>query len=264
MAALKVLGYHAITAATAASAAISFASLHQVDLYAFFDQLNQTIANITKLAAMGSSLVALGLAAYRTWGTKTVPAGALVVDVGAPSKAEIDAAHPPGNSATVETINGTAVGKVVGALLLGLIVFVPHDAGAQQRGASPFVPSIEQFGLDKLAQSPLVKALGAWGSDDVNGAVELSTAIPDLQDTVGQACWKTFAAMGAVVQKHPLPATFKLATDIEAGRLFLMAVKNVCKKPECSQVFTELTNQIGAFTPLPPAISLTSICAKIP
>lgn len=129
---------------------------------------------------------------------------------------------------------------------------------------APAAPAFDPFGIAQLANSPIIKALENWGSDDIDNAAALSITVPALQDTVGQACWKTFGALGAVVKAHPLPLTLQLASDVEAGRLFLMAIKAVCKEPNCSQMFNDLQNQIGALTPIPPAASFTAICAKIP
>lgn len=237
---------------------IVFAQSSNFDLFAFVATLKRTWGDLVTLSGFIFPLVTAGAVAYRTFGMKQVPNNSVAAAV---DKVENLPGISPDKIAAVAKSAASAT-----ALLFGFLFLFPPQAFAQtvKKTVSPLVSGAEQFGFDKLAQSALVKALGAWGADDVSGAGVLALAIPDLQDGVGKSCWDTFAAMGAVIKNHPLPATFKLATDIEAGRLFLMAVKNVCKKPECSQMFNEITNQIGAFTPIPPAISLTSICAKIP
>jgi hypothetical protein len=68
--------------------------------------------------------------------------------------------------------------------------------------------------------------------------------------------------MADIVDAHPVPLTFNLAADLEAARLLVMAVKQVCVKPECSQMWNDLQNQIGAFNPIAAPVSLASICAK--
>jgi hypothetical protein len=68
-------------------------------------------------------------------------------------------------------------------------------------------------------QSSIITSLSQWGEQDLAAAVALSTSIPELQDPVGSACWKSWSAAGAVVKAHPLPLSLKLATDVEAARL---------------------------------------------
>ena len=119
-------------------------------------------------------------------------------------------------------------------------------------------------GRAPAGHNALADFFAKWADEDLKGAADLAIAIPDLQDPVGKACWDTFASMGALIKAHPLPATLKLASDIQAARLFLMAVKKVCQKPECSQVWNDLQNQVAALAPIPAPVSLSSICAKIP
>jgi hypothetical protein len=103
------------------------------------------------------------------------------------------------------------------------------------------------------------------GTEDNGDAIKLSTQIAGLQDGNGQACWTTLQSFAQVVKAHPIPATFHVATDIEALRLLSMATNNVCKNPACTQVFTELGNGVqqlaGSNISVP---SLTSLCAKVP
>lgn len=115
-----------------------------------------------------------------------------------------------------------------------------------------------------LANSPVVKFFSKWTADDIAAAITLSGSITDLPDDVGKACWTTFGSMGEIIKQHPIPATLNLATDIEAIRLFNMAIKRVCQKPECSQVWNDIQNQVAALAPIPAPISLASICSKIP
>jgi hypothetical protein len=104
--------------------------------------------------------------------------------------------------------------------------------------------------------------LSTWTSDDINGAVTLSTQIPGLQDQVGQQCWKSFSSIGALVKAHPLPATLKVATDFESARLFEMAIGQVCQNQYCTQMWSDLSNQIGALGGVPIS-SFSSLCSKI-
>lgn len=117
------------------------------------------------------------------------------------------------------------------------------------------------------ASSALSSALGDiinFFSTDFDDAAALAVAIPSLQDNNGAACWKQASSIGVLLKAHPLPVTFKAATDFEALRLFSMAVNQMCQNPACTQVFTDLSNgvaQIGVGIPIP---SLTSLCAKVP
>lgn len=99
---------------------------------------------------------------------------------------------------------------------------------------------------------------------DFDEAAKLATEIPALQDNNGKACWTRASSIGVLLKAHPLPLTLKAATDLEALRLFSMAINQMCADPACTQVFTDLANgiqQVGVGIPVP---SLTAICAKIP
>jgi hypothetical protein len=116
----------------------------------------------------------------------------------------------------------------------------------------------------KRVASPLINSLSTWADADIAAAAALAISIPNLEDPVGAACWKTWQAAGAVVKAHPLPLTLKLASDIQAARLVAMAIKKVCMDPNCSQVWNDITNQVAALSVLPIGFSLSTICAKIP
>jgi hypothetical protein len=168
--------------------------------------------------------------------------------------------------------------KPVRILLLLAALSLCGSAYAQQpqpQRPRPSVPAlnlpIDPLGLNKQeGGTPLGNALrdvvnffATLTADDLAGASTLATEIPTLQDPVGKACWDTFAPIGALIKAHPLPQTLHLATDIQAFRLFSIAVKQVCAKPECSQVWSDLANQTAAIGGIPvPALS--AVCAKIP
>lgn len=163
-------------------------------------------------------------------------------------------------AATVgEAVKAATAAAKVAAVILTAVLF-----GALAMPAANAQTTANPFGLNAFANSPLIKALNSWITDDINEAERLSTAIPELQDPVGQACWKQFQAMGSIVKQHPLPLSLKQATDLESSRLLTMAIKNVCKNPQCTQMFTDLSNQVGAFAPIPTGLSFTAICSKIP
>lgn len=122
-------------------------------------------------------------------------------------------------------------------------------------------------GVQAAAAGALNGALGdivQFFATDFDDAAKLATEIPALQDNNGKACWTQASSIGALLRIHPLPLTFKAATDFEALRLFSMAVNQMCANPACTQVFTDLSNgvaQAGVGIPIP---SLTSLCTKIP
>lgn len=99
---------------------------------------------------------------------------------------------------------------------------------------------------------------------DTADAIKLATAVPGLQDTVGAACWQSFDNLSAVAKLHPLPLTLKAASDIEAARLFVMALNQICTNPNCGQMFVDATNSVEALNLTPIPLSLPSLCAKVP
>lgn len=99
---------------------------------------------------------------------------------------------------------------------------------------------------------------------DISGAITLSTQIPGLQDPVGNACWLQFNGIGELLKAHPLPATFKVASDWEALRLLAIGLNQVCANPNCGQMFVDATNTVSAIAPVPSGISLQSLCSKVP
>ena len=95
-------------------------------------------------------------------------------------------------------------------------------------------------------------------------AVALSTAIPGLQDPVGNACWQQFGPLGELIKAHPLVVSGKAAADLEALRLAAIGLNQICANPNCGQMFIDATNAAAAIAPMANGISLQSICAKIP
>lgn len=113
------------------------------------------------------------------------------------------------------------------------------------------------------SKSPAVNSLAQWADDDLNAAQALAAAVPALQDGTGQACWKTVQSVAAILKAHPLPVTLKLASDIEAARLVAMGLNQICTDPNCSQVWVDTQNQIGALGVGPLPFSPASLCSKV-
>lgn len=102
-------------------------------------------------------------------------------------------------------------------------------------------------------------------SSDVDEAIRLSTAIPNLQDGNGQACWFAMRDFGKVFKEHPVPLTLKLAQDIEGMRLLIMAANRLCQTSACTQVFQDGASLATSISPVPlPVPSFSSVCGKIP
>lgn len=109
-----------------------------------------------------------------------------------------------------------------------------------------------------------LNALAAWAGNDIAGAITASTAYPELQDQVGQACLGRMKTLGDLVKAHPLPLTANLATDIEYMRLMQGELNLICREPACAQMWTDATNFAQAVSVMPMLPSLTSLCAKVP
>ena len=63
------------------------------------------------------------------------------------------------------------------------------------------VEDVEKAEAAPPRQSSIITSLSQWGEQDLAAAVALSTSIPELQDPVGSACWKSWSAAGAVVSR---------------------------------------------------------------
>lgn len=139
----------------------------------------------------------------------------------------------------------------------------------------PATPPLGNVGCDPLKLLPGCSttgtgALPSWLQDALNffnsdfqDAAELAVSVPGLQDGNGQQCWLKASSINDLLKKHPYPLTLKIATDFEAVRLFNMAINNLCIDPHCTQVFTDLGNQIQAVGVGIPVPNLTGICTKI-
>lgn len=128
---------------------------------------------------------------------------------------------------------------------------------------------------DKIAQllAKPFNDIADFINSDVAAAAALATKIPGLQDGHGQQCWMAMGQFTAVIKAHPIPLTFRGATDLEAFRLANMAANNLCSNVHCTQVFSDLSNAVqqvagqvgGALVSGGLQIpSLNSLCSKIP
>lgn len=153
---------------------------------------------------------------------------------------------------------------------LSLLLLV--GAAAQQPKKAPASPVCDPLNLlpgCKLADGGIFSGATDISTfltnlADITGAQTLSTQIPGLQDPVGNACWAQLAPVQALIKAHPLPLTLKIASDIEAARLAMIAMNQVCANPNCGQAFLDATNAAAALTGAPIPLSLGSLCAKVP
>ena len=114
------------------------------------------------------------------------------------------------------------------------------------------------------AKSNPLNAIGAWAQADVAAAMTASLATPQLQDQVGNACLAEIQTFASLIQAHPLPATFRLATDIEYARLDQAELNRICRNTACAQVWQDMANAAQALAIGMLPFSFTSICAKVP
>lgn len=145
------------------------------------------------------------------------------------------------------------------ALAVALSLWMPIDTAHAQVNLLPRAPAPQAT----LATKSFLDVIRNWVSSDIEGAISLATVIPELQDTTGATCWKTFRGIGDVITAHPLPVTLKLASDVQAARLVAMALKKVCIEPACAQVWLDMQNQVAALAPIGVPFTLNSICSKV-
>lgn len=113
------------------------------------------------------------------------------------------------------------------------------------------------------ADNPL-NSLKTWASKDVDTAITAATLYPDVQDTVGAACFVQIKTLAQMIADHPLPLTLHAATDIEYSRLVQGEFNLLCRNPACAQVWSDMANNIKALEIAPLPFSFTSICARVP
>lgn len=196
----------------------------------------------------------------------------------------------PPDPPTVKAATAAAA-KVAGVLLVALLAVgllalpAPQARAAGREGPStPPVatgPIIDPLGLNKTTGATTAVAAAANGplaelaelfASDFASAVALATAT-SIQDGNGQACWKAFSPFGELVKAHPNVFSGKLATDLEAQRLIVIAARNLCNNVACSTVFTELATAVSKITtalPLSINVNVTPVnvfakaCADVP
>ena len=168
------------------------------------------------------------------------------------------------------------------ALALFITLLLPGLAAAQTRAPTPSPRPLIQlpFGqpqdnnsapsdhgsIDSILMKPF-QDLANFIGDDIDGAIALSTQIPEVQDGHGQQCLMAMKTFGTIFKAHPKPLTFHVATDLEALRLFQISANNLCGNPHCTQVFADLATTIQTAAPVNfsiPIPSLHDLCAKVP
>lgn len=121
--------------------------------------------------------------------------------------------------------------------------------------------------LDTIAEvlAKPFQDLATFIGADADGAIVLSTALPNLQDGHGQQCWIAMKSFGDIIKAHPVPITFHVINDYESLRLLGIATNNLCSNVHCTQVFADFTAMAQAASPMPLAIpSLHDLCTKVP
>ncbi len=141
----QTIGWHVGSMVAGGAAVFTMMATNKVDVYAIWNSLNTIVANITTLLTLLAPLAAAFGAAYRTWNSKQVPTDTVAVQPVA-----IDAGASPHEA--------IVTGKIVGALLMGLILLGAPDARAQQRTVSPLVSILPKLIADAQAASDDAKA----------------------------------------------------------------------------------------------------------
>ena len=156
---------------------------------------------------------------------------------------------------------GTNLTKMTPAMVMALRS-TPSDLPTVQ-------PSTDATGA---AQAGPLAGLADLFASDFSAAETLATNT-SIKDGNGAACWTAFAPLGEVLKAHPGVFTGKLATDIEAKRLAIIAARHLCDNVACNVVFTEEAVMAQKFIgnlPISISVNATPInlfaqaCANVP
>jgi hypothetical protein len=194
-------------------------------------------------------------------------------------------ADPPAVKAAM-----AAAAKTAGILLVGLLfasalaLSSPTAARAANAGAdevkvangpvvrppSPFVPGTNP--ASGAGDAGPLSDLADLFASDFAGAASLATET-SIKDGNGQACWTAFGPFGEIIKAHPKAFTGKLATDIEAQRLEVIAARNLCNNVACRTVFVEAAtavSKLASTLPVSINVNVTPVdlfakaCADVP
>jgi len=123
-----------------------------------------------------------------------------------------------------------------------------------------------------VPQGGPLAALSDLFASDFAAAETLATST-SIKDGNGQACWTAFGPFGEVLKAHPNAFTGKLATDLEAQRLAVIAARRLCDNVACNTVFTELAagvQSVVSSLPISVGVNATPInlfaqaCSHVP
>lgn len=156
----------------------------------------------------------------------------------------------------------------VKAIALAFILSALLHAGSAFAGEKMLVAARSQSApSDVVAPAADVAAVPQGGplaalsdlfASDFAAAATLSTAT-SIKDGNGQACWTAFGPFGEVLKAHPNAFTGKLATDLEAQRLAVIAARRLCDNVACNTVFTELAAGVqSVVSSLPISVSVAA------
>jgi hypothetical protein len=168
------------------------------------------------------------------------------------------------------------------AASLAAILLATSALAAGSTGPTVSGPIIDPLHLGKVsgtvaaaveddAAGPLSDLADLFASDFA-AASTLATAT-SIKDGNGQACWQAFSPFGELIKAHPHVFSGKLATDLEAQRLIVIAARNLCNNVACSTVFTEAATAVSKVTsalPMSINVNITPVnlfakaCADVP
>ena len=190
-----------------------------------------------------------------------------------------------------ENAAAKSAASIVSALLIGFLALVALSLAAPSTSwasgtakaklgipASPARATISRSIASKPGSAstgtdagPLSDLADLFASDFASAAT-LATST-SIKDGNGQACWTAFGPFGELVTAHPHVFSGKLATDIEAQRLEVIAARHLCDNVACQTVFTEAAtavSKLASTLPISINVNITPInlfakaCADVP
>jgi hypothetical protein len=157
-------------------------------------------------------------------------------------------------------VKAIALAFILSALLHAGSAYAGEKVILAARGGQSAPSDIIAPAADAAAvpQGGPLAALSDLFASDFAAAATLSTAT-SIKDGNGQACWTAFGPFGEVLKAHPNAFTGKLATDLEAQRLAVIAARRLCDNVACNTVFTELAAGVqSVVSSLPISVSVNA------
>lgn len=140
------------------------------------------------------------------------------------------------------TIEATAAAKS------GLPIALPWDPlglNGTNADGSPIKTPLQQGAID------IINKLVTFVTKDVDSALALAKKYGDGN---GAACWAAVQPLAGLVKDHPLIFTFQAASDLEAARVGVIQLGQLCtQQPSCKTVFSDavtIAQRIATLAPV--------------